>query len=265
MVMKAVDPTGPACVEWLRGRGRSALRRMVERVSRPGVLSLAGGLPAPELFPAQAYGEAVQRVLASDPRALQYGASYEPLRVRLAALLAERGVVCEPQDILLTNGAQQALSIAAGLLLAQGAPIAMEEAVYTGALEAVAPYSPRILTVGTDRRTGFDVDALEALLAAGERPAFAYVIPEAHNPVGATLSDEKRERLADLAERYRMPIIEDDAYGLLVYEGAPGRPIKAIAPDWTLLVGSFSKVIAPALRLGYLVVPPTLRQAAQLF
>src|SRR5687767_10220441 len=228
MVMKSVDRTGPECVEWLRGRGRSALRRMVERVSRPGVLSLAGGLPAPELFPAKEYGEAIQKVLASDPRALQYGASYEPLRVRLAALLAERGVVCEPQDILLTNGAQQALSIAAGLLLAQGAPIVLEEAVYTGALEAVAPYSPRILTVATDRRTGLDVDALEALLVAGERPAFAYVIPEAHNPVGATLSDEKRERLADLAERYRMPVVEDDAYGLLVYEGAPGRPIKAI-------------------------------------
>ncbi len=265
MVMKAVERTGPECVAWLRGRGRSALRRMVERVSRPGVLSLAGGLPAPELFPAREYGAAVQQVLATDPRALQYGASYEPLRARLASLLAERGVVCDPGDILLTNGAQQAIGIAAGLLLAPGAPIVFEEAVYTGALEAVAPYSPRILTVGTDPRTGLDVDALESLLAAGERPAFVYLIPEAHNPVGATLSVEKRARLAELAERCHVPLIEDDAYGLLVYEGAPARPLRALAPDWTLLVGSFSKVIAPALRLGYLVVPPALRQAAQLF
>lgn len=264
MVMKAVEQAGPECVEWLRGRGRSALRRMVERVSKPGVLSLAGGLPAPELFPTREYGAAVERALATDPRALQYGASYEPLRVRLAGMLAERGVAAEPQDVLLTNGAQQALSIAAGLLLAPGAPIVLEEAVYTGALEAFAPYSPRILTVGTDARTGFDVDALEALLAGGERPAFVYLIPEAHNPVGATLGAEKRERLADLAERFRVPLIEDDAYGLLVYEGAPARPLKALAPDWVLHVGSFSKVIAPALRLGYLVVPPALRQAAQL-
>jgi 2-aminoadipate transaminase len=265
VVTKTYAQAGPECVEWLRGRGRSALRRMVERVSRPGVLSLAGGLPAPELFPARAYGEAVQKALATDPRALQYGASYEPLRTRLAALLGERGVACEPGDLLLTHGAQQAIGLAAGLLLAPGATIVVEEAVYTGALEAFAPYSPRILTVGTDPRTGFDVDALEALLAAGERPAFVYLIPEAHNPTGATLSDAKRERLAELAERYHVPLIEDDAYGLLVYDGAPGRPLKALAPDWTLHIGSFSKVIAPALRLGYIVVPPVLRQAAQLF
>lgn len=265
MVTKVVERAGPECVEWLRGRGRSALRRMVERVSRPGVLSLAGGLPAPELFPTSAYGEAVKRALENDPRALQYGASYEPLRARLAALLAERGVACGPEDILLTNGAQQAIGIAAGLLLSPGSPAVVEEAVYTGALEALAPYSPRLITVGTDRETGFDVDALESRLAAGERPAFAYVIPEAHNPTGVTLSREKRERLADLAERHHLPILEDDAYGLLVYDGAPARPIKALASDWTLLIGSFSKVIAPALRLGYLVVPPALRQAAQLF
>jgi 2-aminoadipate transaminase len=262
--MKTVERTGPECVAWLRGRGRSALRRMVERVSQPGVLSLAGGLPAPELLPAREYGEAVQRVLERDPRALQYGASYEPLRVRLAGLLAERGVAGEPPEILLTHGAQQAIGLAAGLLLSPGAPIVMEESVYTGALEAVAPHSPRILTVGTDPRTGFDVDALEALLVAGERPAFVYLIPEAHNPRGATLSDEKRERLADLAERFRVPLIEDDAYGLLVYDGAPARPLAALAPDWTLHVGSFSKLIAPALRLGYLVVPPSLRHAARL-
>jgi 2-aminoadipate transaminase len=118
--------------------------------------------------------------------------------------------------------------------------------------------------VGTDRRTGIDVDALESLLAAGERPAFAYLIPEAHNPLGATLSEEKRARLAELAERRRLPLVEDDAYGMLVYDGAPARPLKALAPDWVLHVGSFSKLIAPALRLGYLVVPPALRQAARL-
>jgi 2-aminoadipate transaminase len=264
MVVKTSAPAGPACVEWLRGRGRSALRRMVERVSRPGVLSLAGGLPAPELFPAREYGAAIARVLERDARALQYGASYEPLRERVAALLRERGIACEAGDVLLTSGAQQALGIAAALLLSPGAPLVFEESVYTGALEAVAPYSPRILTVGTDPRTGMDVDALEALLVSGERPAFVYAIPEAHNPVGATLSAEKRGRLAELAERFHVPLIEDDAYGLLVYDGAPATPLKALAPEWTLYVGSFSKVIAPALRLGYLVVPPGLRQAAQL-
>lgn len=262
--MKTAVPAGPECVEWLRGRGRSALRRMVERVSRPGVLSLAGGLPAPELFPTRAYGEAVRRALEGDPRALQYGASYGPLQESVADLLARRGVACEPGDVLLTSGAQQAIGIAAALLLTPGTPIVLEEAVYTGALESFAPHAPRILAVETDPRTGFDVDALEARLAGGERPAFAYLIPEAHNPTGATLSGEKRERLAELAERHRLPLIEDDAYGLLVYDGAPSRPLKAYAPDWVLHAGSFSKVIAPALRLGYLVVPPSLRQAARL-
>lgn len=264
MVRRTSDLAGPDCVEWLRGRGRSALRRMVERVSKPGVLSLAGGLPAPELFPTAAYADALRRVLERDPRALQYGASFDPLRERLAILLAERGIACEPGDILLTNGAQQALGIAAALLLTPGAPIVFEESVYTGALEAVASYTPRILTVGADRRTGMDVEAVEALLVSGERPAFIYAIPEAHNPTGATLSAGKRERLAELAERFHVPLVEDDAYGLLVYDGEPARPIKALAPDWTLYVGSFSKIVAPALRLGYLVVPPTLRQAAQL-
>lgn len=264
MVTRTAERADLDCAGWLRGRGRSALRRLVERVARPGVLSLAGGFPSPELFPVKEYGAALAEVLDGDPRALQYGPPYEPFRDRLAAMLAERGVRCERGDILLTNGAQQAIGIAAALLLAPGSAVVLEEAVYTGALEAVAPYSPRILTVGTDRRTGFDVDALEARLAAGERPAFVYLIPEAHNPVGATLSDEKRERLAELAERYRVPLVEDDAYGLLVYDGEAGRPLKALVPDLVLYVGSLSKVIAPALRMGYLVVPPALRQAAQL-
>lgn len=264
MATRTSERTAPDCVGWLRGRGRSLLRRLVERASRPGVLSLAGGFPAPELFPAPAYSEALRKVLERDPRALQYGPPFEPFRDRLVELLAARGIDCGREDLLLTNGAQQAISIAAALLLDPGAPVVFEESVYTGALEAVAPHSPRILTVGTDRRTGFDVDALEARLAAGERPAFAYLIPEAHNPVGATLSAEKRERLAELSERHGLPLVEDDAYGLLVYDGAAGRPLKALAPDRVLYVGSLSKVIAPALRLGFLVVPPALRQAAQL-
>jgi 2-aminoadipate transaminase len=254
----------PRCAEWLRPRTRSLLRQMVDRVSQPGILSLAGGLPAPELFPAREYGAALAQVLAGDPRALQYGAPFAPLKGHVVGLLAERGIACAPDDVVLTSGAQQALSVAAGLLLEPGSTLALERLVYTGVQEAVARFQPRVLALDSDLETGLDVDELERLLERGERPAFVYVIPEGHNPLGVSLDERKRRRLAELACRHGVPLVEDDPYGMLVYEGAAAPTLKSMAPDWVLYVSTFSKVIAPALRLGYMAVPASLRQAAVL-
>jgi 2-aminoadipate transaminase len=129
--------------------------------------------------------------------------------------------------------------------------------VYSGFQQVLEPFQPRILKVGTDRRTGIDVDAVEAHLRGGARPAFIYVITDGHNPVGVSVSPEKRVRLVDLAREYRVPIVEDDAYGLLCYD-RPVLPMRALEDRWVLYVGSFSKVMAPGFRVGWLVVPPEL-------
>ena len=237
---------------------RSLLRELVGVVSRPGVLSLAGGLPDPWLFPVTHYSAAVAHVLATDDRALQYGPTWGPLREEVVRIMAMRGVACAPEQIFITSGAQQGLSLLAWLLLDAGSPVLTEEAVYTGLTQAVAPLGAVPMTVPTDLEHGIDVDAVAWRLARGPRPAFLYVIPDGHNPLGVSVAPGARARLVELARRHRVPIVEDDPYGLLSYDGDHAPPLRALDDEWVLHVGSFSKIIAPGLRLGWLVVPPAL-------
>ena len=239
---------------WIRSR----LRELALLPSRPGLLSLAGGLPAPELIPRRAYAAALRDVLAGGDDALQYGQPYEALREHIVELMRERGVGCEPRQVLLTSGAQQALSLAAQLLMAPGGQVLMEEHVYTGLRQAVLPHRPTILTVPTDLDTGMDVDAVSELLARGARPAFIYAIADTHNPCGVRLGREQRTRLVALARRYGVPLVEDDSYGLLHYDRDPLPALRALEAEWVIYVGTLSKIIAPALRLGWLVLPPRL-------
>ena len=241
---------------------RSRLRELALLPPRPGLLSLAGGLPAPELVPRTAYAEALREVLAGDASALQYGQPHEPLRVAIVELMRQRGVDCHPRQILLTSGAQQALSLAAQLLMVPGGQVLLEDHVYAGLRQALLPYRPSLLTVRTDLDAGMDVDAAEALLARGARPAFIYAIADTHNPCGVRLGRERRARLVALARRFGVPILEDDSYGLLHYDPDPLPALRALDAEWVLYVGTFSKIIAPALRLGWLVLPPRLASAA---
>lgn len=266
-IESAAIPSAPDLLlaDWARTMRRSVLRQMIAVVSQPGVLSFAGGLPAADLFPAADYAQAVAYVLESDPRALQYSPPYPPLKTHISHLMAQRGVTCAAEDIFITTGAQQALNVLAQMLLNRGGQVVLEEIVYTGIQQVVAPMQPEILTVPTDLETGMDVDAVAALLAGGARPAFIYVIPEAHNPLGVSLSVEKRYRLVELARHYQTPIVEDDAYGFLIYgsDRQNGRlpqrlPLRALEPDWVFYVGSFSKILAPALRLGWMAAPRAL-------
>ncbi len=243
---------------WIRSR----LRELALLPSRPGLLSLAGGLPAPELIPRRAYAAALRDVLAGDDDALQYGQPYEALREHIVELMRERGVGCEPRQVLLTSGAQQALSLAAQLLMAPGGQVLMEEHVYTGLRQAVLPHRPTILTVRTDLDTGMDVDAVSELLARGARPAFIYAIADTHNPCGVRLGREQRTRLVALARRFGVPVVEDDSYGLLHYDRDTLPALRALEAEWVIHVGTFSKIIAPALRLGWLVLPPRLVREA---
>ena len=237
---------------------RSVLRQMLAVVAQPGILSFAGGLPAPELFPAEEYGRALNQVLAADSGCLQYGPPFAPLKQHIKQLMAQRGVECNQEQIFITTGAQQGLDVVTRLLLNPGGELILEEIVYTGAQQVISPYQPHILTVDTNLYTGLNVDAVADYLAAGHRPAFIYVIPEAHNPLGVSMSLAKRRQLVELATHYGLRIIEDDPYGFLRYEGEMLPPLRALNADWVFYLGSFSKILAPALRLGWLVAPAEL-------
>jgi 2-aminoadipate transaminase len=244
---------------WTKTLKPSALQDMLRASTRPGILSLALGLPAAELFPAADYAQSVARVLANDPRALQYGPPFQPLKRQVVELMEARGVVCGESQIFLTAGAQQGVHMLARLLLEPGATVVTEELTYTGFQQVLQPYQPRILTVPTDPATGMDVDALEQLFDSGERPSLVYSVTDGHNPVSVSMSREKRVRLAALARQYRVPVIEDDPYGFLFYEeAAPLAPLRAFEDRWVFYAGTFSKILAPGLRTGWLVVPEEL-------
>jgi 2-aminoadipate transaminase len=248
----------PPLAHWAQHMKRSVLREMLAVVAQPGILSFAGGLPAPELFPTREYAQAVAYVLATDRGALQYGPPYAPLKRHIVHLMAQRGVSCSENQVFLTSGAQQGLDILARLFLNPGGPMVLEERVYTGIQQAVAPLQPEILTVATDLQTGLDVDAVARYLELGARPALIYVNADCHNPLGVSLSPEKRRRLVDLACRYGFAIVEDDPYGFLNYDGRAELPLAALDSRFVFYLGSFSKILAPALRLGWMVAPEAL-------
>lgn len=245
---------------WTRQIRQSPLREIHTLLSRPGLLSFALGMPAAELFPVDAYARAAQHVLRTEPEALQYDLPLRRLKTHVVGLMARRGVACTEAEVFITSGAQHAMSLLGQLLVTPGAPVVTEEMAYDGMLNALRPLQPRVLTVPSDPSTGMDVAALEALLDSGERPALVYTIPEGHNPLGASMPADARRRLVEAAARHGVPVIEDDAYGLLGYDDAPAPTLRALDPRWTLYVGSFSKIMAPALRVGWIVAPEALVQ-----
>jgi 2-aminoadipate transaminase len=258
MTATATEAPALRLAAWARRSGTSALQTMLSAGTGPDTLSLALGLPAPELFPAAEYGRAAAAVLEEDPRALQYSPPHAPLQAHIAALMAQRGVTCAPGQVFLTAGAQQGLSLLSRLLLEPGGEVIAETLCYTGFQQAVEPFAPRLLTVPSDPETGMDVDAVESLLAGGARPAFIYTVPDGHNPLALSMPVAHRARLVELARTYGVPIVEDDPYGFLAYDGPPAHPLRALDDEWVFYVGSFSKVLAPALRLGWMVVPERL-------
>ncbi|MDQ5852126.1 MAG: PLP-dependent aminotransferase family protein [Chloroflexota bacterium] len=247
----------------------SAIRDLLKVTEQPEMISLAGGLPAPECFPTAALAAAAAHVLAHTPTAaLQYGPTegYRPLRALLAEWMTALQVPVTDEEVLMTSGSQQALDLLGKLLIDPGAPVAVEEPTYVGALQAWRPYRPRFITLPTDA-AGLCVDALADVLARGERPRFVYLVSSFQNPTGTTLTPARRHALLELAGRYRLPIIEDDPYGELYYDGA--RVPLLAAQDRALhgrlrhviYLSTFSKLLAPGLRVGWVVAPtPLLRR-----
>ncbi len=236
----------------------SGLREVMGLVTRPGILSLAVGLPATDLFPMAALAEAAAHLLATDPGCMQYSPPLKQLKAQVAELMAVRGVRVRPEQIFLTTGSQQAMDLLCRLLVDPGSQVILEETVYDGIQLAVKRQQVEILTVSTDPQTGIDVDQVESLLVRGASPCLIYVVTDGHNPLGVSMSVEKRHRLVDLARTYGVPILEDDAYGFLYYGEKPEPPLRALDDKWVFYLGSFSKILAPALRAGWAIVPEDL-------
>ncbi len=257
MTVSSSLQTSAELAGWARGLEQSALQKMLVATARPGIVSFALGMPAVELFPREALAEAAERVLVGNAGALQYSPPLQSLKQHVCELMKQRGVNCREEQIFLTAGAQQGMSLLSRLLLEPGGSVITEELIYSGFQQVLDPFQPHVLTVSTDVETGMDVDAVEKYLKDGSRPSFIYSITDGHNPLSVRLSSSKRTRLVELAEQYRVPIIEDDAYGFLCYED-PLPPLRALSDVSVYYVGSFSKILAPALRAGWLVVPEEL-------
>ena len=241
----------------------SVIREILKVTEKPGIISFAGGLPSPSTFPVQAFADACATVLQTDGRAaLQYAASegYGPLCEWVARHLPWD---VSPEQVLITTGSQQGLDLVAKVLIDEGSPVLVETPTYLGALQAFTPMEPRIVSVASDAE-GIDVRDLEQK-AAGAR--FLYVLPNFQNPTGRTMSEARRQALVDTARRIGLPILEDNPYGDLWFDQPPPLPLTARNPEGGIYLGSFSKVLAPGLRLGYVVAPkaimPKLLQAKQ--
>ncbi len=250
----------------------SAIRELLKLTEQPDVVSFAGGLPAPECFPAEEIAVATERILASSAaRVLQYGPTegFPPLREFLAALTSSRGAQIDSESVLITSGSQQGLDIIAKLFIDPDAPVLVENPTYLGALQAFRPYQPRFITLPMDE-SGLQVEALatevERLHAAGTPPRFLYTVATFQNPTGVTMSLERRHALLDIAERYGLPIVEDDPYGELRYSGETLPSISALdiarhgEPRHVLYTSTFSKLLAPGLRVGWVIAPEEVRR-----
>ena len=237
----------------------SVIREILKVTERPGIISFAGGLPSPKTFPVEVFAEACAKVLRDDGRAaLQYAASegLVTLREQVAAMLPW---AVDPANVLITTGSQQGLDLVAKVLIDPGSRVLVETPTYLGALQAFGPMEPNVVSVASDDE-GPDLHDLLRVLGdpAKDFPRFMYLLPNFQNPTGRTMSEARRAALSAEAQRLGLPIVEDNPYGDLWFDAPPPAPLTARHPQGCVYLGSFSKVLAPGLRLGFLVAPPAL-------
>ncbi|MCL1918928.1 MAG: PLP-dependent aminotransferase family protein [Peptococcaceae bacterium] len=237
----------------------SAIREILKTASDPGVISLAAGNPSAQAFPLEALRRITADVMAQTPiPALQYSVSegYEPLRQTIARFVSQReSISCAPQECLIVSGAQQALDFSARCLCDEGDAIICESPSFIGALNAFRSYNVKLVGVEL-LEDGMDIDTLEQALSQNPRTRFIYVIPNFQNPAGLTTSLAKRQTIYALARRHNVMIVEDNPYGDLRFRGQPLPSLKSMDTDGRVIYcGSFSKVIAPGLRLAYTIAP----------
>ncbi|MBT8396918.1 MAG: PLP-dependent aminotransferase family protein [Gemmatimonadetes bacterium] len=239
---------------------RSVMRDLLRFAVDPNVISLAGGLPASEHLPLDDLRECIDLVLSRDgPKALQYSPQHLPLRAWIAEYMGSKGVPCTAEEIFITNGNQHGLAILSRLFLDQGEPAVIEEVTFTGIHQVTVGREAEVRTLPTDLDSGVCVESFAEALKASPKPKFAVLITDFHNPLGVSIAEEKRAELAALAARYGVPLIEDDPYAPLRFRGGAIPPIKAHdEAGMVFYLGSFSKMLAPALRLGWIAAPADL-------
>ena len=247
--------------------GSSVIRELLKLTAQPDIISFAGGLPAPKVFPVKQFQDACNIVLEQHgPQALQYSTTegYLPLREMIARHTARYSVQVTADNIMITSGSQQALDFIGRLFLNRGDYIVVESPTYLGALQAWNAYGAQYISVRSDEH-GMIVDELEAALRVG--PKFIYVLPNFQNPSGSTLSLERRKQLIEIADKYGVPIVEDDPYGQLRYEGEHIPSVVALDSEFrgengghysgnVIYLSTFSKLLAPGLRLAWVIAPP---------
>ena len=241
----------------------SVIREILKVTEKPGIISFAGGLPSPKTFPIDAFAAACATVLKTDGEgALQYAASegYAPLREWVAKSLPW---AVDPAQVLITTGSQQALDLIAKVLIDKHSKVLVETPTYLGALQAFTPMEPKFVGVASDAE-GVDLADLQA---KANDARFFYVVPNFQNPTGGLMGEARRAELSATAAQLGLPIVEDNPYGDLWFDAPPPLPLTARNPDGCIYMGSFSKTLAPGLRLGFLVTPkalyPKLLQAKQ--
>ena len=247
--------------ERTQGMKSSAIRELLKITQLPDVISFAGGIPAPELFPVREIEEACSYLLRHEAKAaLQYSTTegHPPLREYLAESMARYGIHHGPDNVLITTGSQQALDLIGKVFIDPGAKVLTCRPTYLGAIQAWRAYQASFVTVPLDD-DGMQVELLEEVLSRNP-VRFVYVLPNFHNPAGVTLSEPRRHQLVEIARAHDLILVEDDPYGALRYEGDDLTPIAALAPERTIYLGTFSKTLTPGLRIGWIVAPTGIRQ-----
>lgn len=258
----------PRLARRTRALTSSAIREILKVATRPDIISFAGGLPAPELFPTSEIAAATARILEREPvKSLQYGPTdgVPELRAWIAAEVSRseaeacrRAGLTEPaavtpEMVMITTGSQQSLDLISKLFIDEGDGVVVEAPSYLGALQAFTLYQPRFVTAAMDE-DGVVAEAFAAAMAS--QPKLAYLLPTFQNPTGRTMSNERRQQVAAVVRAGDVPLVEDDPYGALYFDAPPGPSLRSLAPDKTLALGTFSKTLAPGLRIGWLVGPP---------
>ncbi len=241
--------------------GVNAIREILKVVSQPGMVSLAGGIPAPESFPIDIIRELTSIVFEKySSRALQYDPTegFYPLREALADYLQKRDVQAEADEVLIASGSQGVLDAIGMVLISKGDRIAVEAPTYLGALQAFNPYEPEYIRLDTDD-DGLVPASLENILRSTDIKLI-YLVPTFQNPTGRTINVERRMEIAAMIKKHDALLIEDDPYSALRYRGEDLPPIKTMAPDNVVYVSTLSKVFAPGLRIGFCVAPAVIRK-----
>lgn len=241
--------------------GSSAIREILKVVSKPGIVSLAGGIPAPEAFPMEHIAKLTQQVLEKyGSTALQYGTTegFMPLREALVDYFKDLGITASADEIHITSGSQGVLDALGKVFISPGDTLAVEAPTYLGALQAFNPYEPKYVQMATDEN-GLIPESMEEVIRK-HHPKMVYLIPTFQNPTGKTIPLDRRKKIAEIAKATNTMVIEDDPYGQLRYRGEYLTPIKVFAPDHVVYCGTFSKIFAPGLRLGFYLAPPFVRE-----